>query len=159
MAASRRKKTPAEADADEVRSAALRLLARREYAVAELRGRLARRGYPGATIEEVLDALQADGLLDERRFVESFVATRAARGDGPLKLRQGLAERGVAEDLIPEYLDADDPGWLERLEAVRCKRFGPAPPGSYAEWARQARFLQRRGFSAEQIRRALRQDF
>lgn len=159
MTVSRRKKTPAEAGPDEVRSVALRLLARREFAVAELRGRLVRRGYAEVIVEQALDALQADGLLDERRFVESFVATRTARGDGPLKLRRQLAERGVPESLIPEYLDGDEGAWLERLEAVRRKRFGAALPESYGEWARQARFLQRRGFSAEQIRRALRQDF
>ncbi|HYW92026.1 MAG TPA: regulatory protein RecX [Gammaproteobacteria bacterium] len=159
MTGSRRKKAPAEADPDEVRSAALRLLARREYAVAELRGRLLRRGYPEDLVEEVLGVLQADGLQDERRFVESFLATRSARGDGPLKLWRELAGRGVAESLIRESLDPDDAAWLEQLEGVRRKRFGPALPDSYAEWARQARFLQRRGFSTEQIRRALRRDF
>jgi regulatory protein len=48
--------------------------------------------------------------------------------------------------------------WLETIRAVRRKRFGPDLPREYAERARQARFLQYRGFDSEQIRSALELD-
>ncbi|HVJ29103.1 MAG TPA: RecX family transcriptional regulator [Gammaproteobacteria bacterium] len=38
---------------------------------------------------------------------------------------------------------------------MRAKRFGPELPRDYAERARQARFLQYRGFDSAQIRAAL----
>lgn len=158
MTGSRPKKAPAEAGAGELRAVALRLLGRREYAVAELGQRLLRRGYPQAVVDPVLAALQEEGLLDEARFAESFIASRRARGDGPLKLRRALQERGVADPVIHRYLDAPEEGWLEQLEAVRRKRFGAGRPDSYAEWARQARFLRRRGFTSDQIRRVLRDE-
>jgi regulatory protein len=41
---------------------------------------------------------------------------------------------------------------------VRAKRFGPGIPRDYAERARQARFLQYRGFDSAEIRAALELD-
>jgi len=38
---------------------------------------------------------------------------------------------------------------------VRSKRFGDAMPEDFKERARQARFLQYRGFTSEQIREVL----
>jgi regulatory protein len=45
--------------------------------------------------------------------------------------------------------------WAAVARDVRRRRFGVSPPGDYAERARQARFLQYRGFSPEQVRAAL----
>jgi len=42
--------------------------------------------------------------------------------------------------------------------AVRRKRFGAAPPSDFRERARQARFLEYRGFDGDQIRAALGRD-
>ena len=41
---------------------------------------------------------------------------------------------------------------------MRRKRFGPSPPRDYLERARQARFLEYRGFDSGQIRAALELD-
>jgi regulatory protein len=43
---------------------------------------------------------------------------------------------------------------LERARAVWAKKFSAAPADA-REWARQARFLQSRGFSTEIIRKLL----
>jgi regulatory protein len=42
---------------------------------------------------------------------------------------------------------------------VRNRKFGPEPPADWPEKARQARFLQYRGFSSDHIRLALGADF
>ena len=52
-------------------------------------------------------------------------------------------------------LRAADVDWLATIRAVRAKRFGAELPRDYPERARQARFLQYRGFDAAQIRAAL----
>jgi regulatory protein len=52
-------------------------------------------------------------------------------------------------------LRAADVVWPATIRAVRAKRFGPELPRDYAERARQARFLQYRGFDGAQIRAAL----
>jgi len=106
-------------------------------------------------INEVLDELEADGLLNESRFAESFVNSRIRRGLGPARIRRELGEKGVrgqAADLAFEAAEAD---WLEQARAVREKKFGNELPSEYKERARQARFLQYRGFTSEQIQRVL----
>jgi regulatory protein len=144
-----------EADERTVRTAALALLAGRDFARNELAQRLLRRGYPAVTVAAVVDGLAAQRLLSESRFVEQFIRQHAGRGRGPVRIRVELRERGVAEGDIEEGLQAADEDWAGIARETRRKRFGLSPPGDYRERARQARFLQYRGFSAEQVRAAL----
>ena len=103
----------------------------------------------------MLDALEAQGFLDEDRFTEQFVGARVGRGHGPRRIREELRQRGVGAAAAREALDRDPAFWSERASRERGKRFGEAMPADSREWARQARFLERRGFTAEQIRSAL----
>ena len=144
-------------DADErtVRTAALALLAGRDFGRAELCRRLERRGYPAAVVGAVIDGLVAERLLSETRFVEQFIVQHAGRGHGPVRIRAELRERGVTAEEIEAGLEAAAQDWAAVARDVRRRRFGVSPPGDYAERARQARFLQYRGFSPEQVRAAL----
>ena len=155
----RRPKKPdtdaAEADERTVRTAALALLAGRDFGRAELSRRLERRGYPAAVVGAVVDGLVAERLLSETRFVEQFIVQHAGRGHGPVRIRAELRERGVTAQEIEAGLEAAAQDWAAVARDVRRRRFGVSPPGDYAERARQARFLQYRGFSPEQVRAAL----
>ena len=141
-----------------MRVTAMNLLARREHSTQELRDKLLARGFEDDVITPALQTLSREGLLSDERFTESFIHSRVDRGSGPLKIRAELRQRGVADELITAWLDERDQVWLERAEAVRCKKFGSALPVEYKEKARQARFLQYRGFTPEQTRRLLRDD-
>ena len=145
----------AEADERTVRTAALALLAGRDFGRAELVRRLARRGYPASVVDSVVDGLVAERLLSETRYVEQFIRQHAGRGHGPVRIRAELRERGVAGEEIEAGLEAAAGDWAAAAREARRRRFGVSPPGDYRERARQARFLQYRGFSAEQIRAAL----
>jgi regulatory protein len=147
--------TAAEADERTVRTAALALLAGRDFGRAELAGRLSGRGYPAGLVAAVVHALVAERLLSEERFTGQFVRQHAARGHGPVRIRMELRERGVADVDIDEALDASAEDWAAIAREARRRRFGPGAPADWHERARQARFLQYRGFSAEQIRAAL----
>ena len=103
----------------------------------------------------MLDALEAQGLLDEERFTEQFVGARVGRGHGPRRIREELRQRGVGAAAAGEALDRDPAFWSERASRERARRFGKAMPAEYREWTRPARFLERRGFTREQIRSAL----
>jgi len=144
-----------EADERTVRTAALALLAGRDFGRAELAGRLEKRGYPVEVIAAVVAALVAERLLSEERFTGQFVRQHAARGHGPVRIRMDLRERGVADADIDDALDAAAEDWTAIARETRRKRFGAAGPADWHERARQGRFLQYRGFSAEQIRAAL----
>ena len=155
----RRPRKPAAdaAGADEraVRTAALALLAGRDFGRAELARRLERRGYPAGMVAAVVERLVAERLLSETRFVEQFIRQHAGRGHGPARIRAELRERGVPDADVEAGLEAAGEDWVAVAREVRRRRFGLSPPGDYPERARQARFLQYRGFSAEQIRAAL----
>ncbi len=155
----RRPKKPdtdaAGADERTVRTAALALLAGRDFGRAELARRLARRGYPEPVVAAVVDRLVAERLLSETRFVEQFIRQHAGRGRGPLRIRAELRERGVPEAEIETGLETAGEDWAAVAREARRRRFGVSPPGDYPARARQARFLQYRGFSNEHIRAAL----
>jgi len=155
----RRPKKPegaaAEADERTVRTAALALLAGRDFGRVELARRLERRGYPAELVAAVVTGLVAERLLSETRFVEQFIRQHAGRGHGPARIRAELRERGVPGAEIEAGLDDAEEDWTARAREARRRRFGVSLPGDYAERARQARFLQYRGFSHEQVRAAL----
>jgi len=134
------------------------LLARREHAVRELRQKLQRKGHDVLQIDEVLAALSSAGLQSDQRFTECFVHSRKNRGEGPLRIRAALQQRGISEALIAAYLDEMDWDWAAMARAVRQKRFGDVWPQDHRERARQARFLQQRGFTMEQISQLLFRD-
>jgi regulatory protein len=138
----------------EAYDAAVALLARREHSRAELQRKLTQREHAADDIEAALDALERERLLSDARFAEQFVRGRIERGSGPHKIRAELRERGVADDVAADALAGHTQAWRERVHEVRRKRFGDAVPADYRERVRQMRFLQTRGFDAEQIRAA-----
>ena len=141
----------------DIQATALRLLARREHSRRELRTKLCRRGFDTQGVDHVLARLEADSSLSDTRYVHGFVRSRLERGLGTDRIRSELIHRGLPESLIEATLEretAEENEW-ERLEAVRGKKFGPEKPRTYQDKARQARFLQYRGFPMDRIRRLL----
>ncbi len=144
------------ADADKVcRRRALDLLARREHSRLELQRKLLARAFVPVLVEEVLEALQADGLLDEGRFLESFIRSRIGKGRGPTRIQAELKQRGIDRQRAQAWLRDSELDWSSLAAGVREKRFGSGRPESFEERARQTRYLQYRGFEIEQIKAAL----
>ncbi|MFO1469172.1 MAG: regulatory protein RecX [Steroidobacteraceae bacterium] len=141
-------------DARAARIAALDLLAGRDRPGAQVREKLEERGFSAATASAVVTALVAENLINERRYVEHFVAWHAGRGQGPIRVRGELRQAGVDPELIDEFIDAYDE-WDQRAREARRKKFGSAVCDDYAAKARQSRFLAYRGFTGAQIRSAL----
>lgn len=140
------------------RLAAVALLARRDFACGELADRLGQDGYPAAAVAAVIADLTAARILDDARFAAHYVAYHAERGQGPRRIAMDLGNRGVAQPLI-EAAMVGGPDWAALAREVRIRRFGLAPPQSWAEKAKQGRFLQYRGFSSDHVRSALGPDF
>jgi len=137
----------------DLRVRALQLLTRRDFSRAELRARLAADAGSAEELDTVLDTLQADRLLSDRRYASQRVIARAGRyGNG--RLRQELKHQGVAEeDIVAALPEGGDES--ARCRAVWAKKFDRLPQ-SAEERAKQMRFLQFRGFSGESIRRLMR---
>lgn len=140
-------------DPQAIRGAALTLLARRDWLTSELSTKLQASGADGQVTAAVIAELLEERLLDDTRYAERYVASRAERGQGPLRIAADLGSLGASRELI-EAAIASGPDWRAVAGAVRRRKFGAAPPDSWAEKARQARFLQYRGFSSDHIRAA-----
>ncbi|MFK7913868.1 MAG: regulatory protein RecX [Pseudomonadales bacterium] len=141
---------------------ALRALGRREYSVFEMRSKLERH-YDDDVVEHTLDELIARRLLSDERFTEALVRSRIERGQGPMRIRQELGQRGIGDELIDAHLTFDTEYWSGRAlqalqkrsalrqalqeqdESLRCKAR-----------ARVGRFLTARGYPADVIHGLLR---
>jgi regulatory protein len=113
---------------------------------------LAAKGHDRTEVDAALDELARRKLLSDERFAEQYVASRARKGYGPLRIRAELRERGVDPALVAACLDNGGHDWRGLLRAVRDGRFGIARPGDRREAARQARFLLQRGFPESLVR-------
>jgi regulatory protein len=146
---------PNRPDASDARDIALKLLGRREHSREELLRKLAARDFAAADIVTLLDKLEAERWLSDARFTESYIHARQARGFGPVRIRMELRERGVANAIIDERLNAVAGLWADLLYTQYRKRYGATPANDYKERASRARFLQQRGFESEMIWRLL----
>lgn len=143
-----------------LRRRALACLARREHSRAELVQKLAAHAQgEAADVDAVLDELIAQGLQSDHRFAESWVRSKAARF-GAARLRHDLLAKGVAAELVEAVLveacTGDEGDETARARALWQHRFGQ-PATDVRERAKQARFLQGRGFSSAVIGGLLRE--
>lgn len=131
------------------------MLARREHGHRELAAKLVAKGFESQLVGSVVDQLESENLVSDARFVEALYHQRTQRGYGPARIAAELRDKGVADDLITQWVDFADRQWISRLQDLRRRKYGDAPPVDARERARQMRFLQSRGFTLEQIRRVM----
>ena len=138
---------------DSLRARAIRLLARREHSRHELARKLAAHAQDSAELESVLDGLEAQGWLSERRVVEQVVHARRRRF-GARRIARELTEKGIGEETVAAALKTLEKDEVESARAVWRRKFSQAPRTA-ADRARQMRFLQGRGFSFDTIMKVL----
>lgn len=136
-----------------LRARALRLLARREHSRRELERKLAVHAGDPAELGRVLDELEALGWLSERRVVEQVVHARRTRF-GARRIERELLDKGISADAVAAALPGLRESELAAARAVWAKKFGRLPR-TPAERARQARFLQGRGFALDVIMKVI----
>ena len=143
--------------AKSLREMAMDMLARREHSAQEVRQKLLAKEVEADNVEQVVQDLIKDNLISDERFTEAFVNQRINRGSGPLKIRAELRQKGISDAMIAEFINERDDVWRETAAEVRIKKYGATFPSDLKEKARQARFLQSRGFSSEHTRYAIRE--
>jgi regulatory protein len=114
---------------------------------------------PDVVLTEVLDRLQMQGLQDDGRFAESFVRARYNRGDGPMKIRNALRNKGRETDAIQTLLADEQFDWFTSARETLLRKFDDnaiaAARQDIKMRAKQQRFLAGRGFTADQVREAM----
>ena len=73
---------------------------------------------------------------------------------GSAKIASELREKGVSQELIESAIEQVKENELDNAREIWHKKF-KVIPASRDEWARQARFLQSRGFGFDVIKKVL----
>jgi regulatory protein len=146
---------------DQAYERALAMLAGRGYATADLRRRLARHGLSAGDVDAVVSRLTAAGLLDDAKYARQLTRSKLLDGGAASRrVRQELAVRGVgrgvAEAAIAEVMADEAVDESHLAEQVACRR-----AIALARFDRPTRrrrlyaYLARRGYNADDIRRAV----
>ena len=132
----------------------MRILARREHSVAQIKRKLSQRGHSAETATEVVESLTESGFQSDSRFAETLARSRANQGYGPLRISAELKEARVPDAEIRAAFEALECDFAELAIQARERKFGAVPERGEA-WQKQYRFLATRGFDSDQIRAAL----
>ncbi len=140
-----------------LRQRALDYLAKREYSEQELAQKLGRLAQQHELDIEQIPAILADfkqrNWLSDTRFTAQIVHARQAKF-GSARVANELREKGVDDTLIADAVLAVKANELGNATEVWRKKY-KAAPNTREEWAKQARFLQSRGFGFDVIKQVL----
>lgn len=135
-----------------MRDKALELLALRPMSCKELCDKLVQKGYDRDAAYSCTQWLSENGLIDDASYAASVARHYFGKGYGAGRVRAELARRGIARELADETLDsssADDGKLLRYIETH-------LHDGNDRDEVRKlSASLYRRGFSWDEIRRAL----
>jgi len=135
------------------------MLGRRELSEAQVRQRLARRGYEPDSVDAAVARLREERAIDDARVAEAIVRTQSSiRGRGRLRVLRELESAGIAAAIarraVDDVFEGLDPDAL--LEASLAKRLDEREPiTDDAEFRRLYRYLIGQGFDADRIIAAL----
>lgn len=145
---------------NEARSAALRLLKFRPRSEAELKGRLAEKGFGDETVQAVVEEMRRTGLVGDARFAR-YAATQAAEKPvGRRLILNRLREKGIAPALAEEAVQAATRGKDELERAREAAGHRAAALQGLSRQAAERRlfgFLSRRGFPSDVVWKVVRE--
>lgn len=115
----------------------------------QVSAKLERMGLDGPVVNRILDHLEKEGFLDEKRYAAAFVHDKL-RFDkwGRLKIRAGLRRNGVSAETTETALEAiDNEEYMKVLgEVVAAKRRELCGGNGYAGMMKVLRSVCGRGF-------------
>ena len=134
---------------------ALDLISRRPRSQREIRDYAFRKQWTKSNTERVIERLLERGYLDDAKFAEIFVRSRAnLRNYSTKRMKLELRKRGVASDIVDQVLtdseNFDENAALKNLIAKKRNR--------YDNEQKLIAYLARQGFSYDKIRDALSSD-
>jgi regulatory protein len=138
-----------------IRIAAMGMLAGREYLQSQLAEKLAKKFDNSPYISEVLERLVEENLQSDHRFIEAFIRSRISRGQGEMRIRLELKQRGANLNLVSQLLTEAEVDWYELALQTAANKFGQSQTIDAKEKAKRMRFLQYRGYNFDQINYAL----
>lgn len=134
---------------------ALDLVSRREHSCYELIQKLNKR-FPETmpVIEDVVQKLVTNNILNDERFAEMYLNSRARKGFGPKKIEMELNSKKIDSSFIATAI-AEYDNWAENAENELLKKFKGIKPNDFNSKMKQKQFLFNRGFSTQIIEQIL----
>jgi len=134
---------------------ALDLVSRREHSCYELIQKLNKR-FPETMpiIEDVVQKLVTNNILNDERFAEMYLNSRARKGFGPKKIEMELHSKKIDSLFIATAI-AEYDNWAENAENELLKKFKGIKPNDFNSKMKQKQFLFNRGFSTQIIEQIL----
>ncbi|KZN14947.1 regulatory protein RecX [Marinomonas sp. TW1] len=136
---------------------ALLLLNQREHACAEVAVKLKQKGHSEEDIDNTIQQLKELNYLNDERFAEIYVRSKANRSLGPTRIRQELIQKGLSSDIIKNAIEEAECDWYELAKDAKVRKFGEQPAQDFKEKSKQMRHLQYKGFDYDQIQYAVSQ--
>ncbi len=144
----------------QLRLMAMNYLARREQAYRELAEKIKGRvpDLDSELLHSVLGELVEDGLQDDKRYAEMLANSRSGRGYGPVRIHMEMSQKGLPESLIQQVMDELELDWFALARQQCEKKYSAADLEDWKTRGKAGQFLQRRGFTSEQVRAAINGD-
>ncbi len=140
---------------------AMNLLKSRSYTTKQLGDKLKQGGYPQQVMQEALDYVASFHYTDDLQYATDYISTYEDR-KSRLKIEQDLQKKGISKEIMAKAWSAweEQGGRQDEAEMIRDllrkKRYNPET-ADRKELQRLYGFLLRKGFSAEQVRKVLRE--
>ncbi|HMR86371.1 MAG TPA: RecX family transcriptional regulator [Candidatus Nanoperiomorbaceae bacterium] len=131
---------------------AVDLISRRLRSEREIRDYARRKQWTEDNTERVIDRLCERGYLNDERFAESFVRSRAnTRNFSAKRMKVELQKKGVKPDIITNMLaESDDYDEMAALRKMIAKKIN-----KYDDERKLVAYLARQGFKYDDIKSAL----
>jgi regulatory protein len=138
---------------DKLRSAALRYVATRSRSVWEVQFYLQRKGASPALIEQILNKLSITGLLDDKKFAETFVGDRQLlRPTSRRKIIAELRKKRIPDEVITQVMGSEQINEQAALQHVIAQK---RRQSKYQDTQKLMQYLARQGFNYDDIKSAL----
>lgn len=137
----------------------MNLLKSREYTTEQLRNKLRQGYYPESIIEQALEYVASFHYTDDLRYALDYITSQENRRS-QRRINQDLLTKGITQDILEQAWQKwqadggvlDEQGMIQKW--LEKKKYSPQQ-ADYKEKQKMYAFLMRKGFSGEQIRRAL----
>lgn len=136
----------------EIKHAAFKILARREYSRLELLRKLSQK-FPNAEqkiIAEAIEQLIGKNFQNDERFAKMRLQHRAALGYGPNYIKQELRQQGLSDNVIQAIIAESEIDWYT-VASLQYQKHFRGPIKDNKDRAKRMRYLYSRGFSQEML--------
>ena len=145
------------ADIADLKRMALSWLSRRDYSEAQLSQRLSRQGGEADDIAKVIAWCKAENYLDQQRFISMLVRSRVNKGYGLGYIVQECRQQNISREQVLHCAAELEIDWFAVAQQLYQKKYGHSTVTEYKDKFKRMAYMQRRGFSNEQIQFAINQ--